>query len=250
MPKGGRLTIDTANVKLDRKITDGNLSVEPGDYVVITVSDNGSGMDAELRAHVFEPFFTTKGLGKGTGLGLSIVYGIVNQSGGHIAVDSEPGRGTTFRIYLPRLKEEERRVESKAPPIASRPSPAASLAETILVVEDEPMLADVTRSILETSGYNILVANGPDEAINLAKTYPGEIHLLLSDVILRDQLDGVQLAEQIKQVRPRVKVLFMSGYNDVLAGVSFDLDNQLLEKPFDSDQLRTKVRKTLLKDLE
>ena len=246
MPKGGRLVIGTANVRLDRAHTP---SVEPGNYVMIFVSDTGTGMDAETRSHVFEPFFTTKGLGKGTGLGLSIVYGIVMQSGGHISVDSEPGKGTTFRIYLPRLAEEQNRSAHTSPPISVPLAAGATLGEVILVVEDEPALADLTRSMLESSGYIVLLASGPEEALNMAKTYKGEIHLLLSDVILRSQLDGVQLAAKLKEVRPGVKILFMSGYNDVLAGVNVDHDTQLLEKPFSFDQLRAKVRKVLRKNL-
>lgn len=244
MPKGGQLVIATANVELESLYTLAHPSLNPGSYVMVSVSDTGVGMDAETRAHLFEPFFTTKGLGRGTGLGLSIVYGIVMQSGGHISVDSAPGDGTTFRIYFPRLRGEVEQSE-KNRLLDAPTSHGPASGETILVVEDESALADVTRSMLESRSYNVLLANSVEEALNIAETYRGEIQLVLTDVILRGNLDGVELAEKLKEIRPTLKVLLMSGYNEVLLDGNVANDHLLLQKPFTSDQLRALVWKAL-----
>lgn len=245
MPKGGQLVIATANVELDSLLAQVHPTLEPGSYVVVSVSDTGAGMDAETQAHLFEPFFTTKGLGKGTGLGLSIVYGIVMQSGGHISVDSDPGKGSTFRIYFPRLRGKNEQWEDRfvEGPAAHGPTSGG----TVLVVEDEPSLAEVTRSMLEGGGYSVLLANNVGEALNIARTHKGEIQLVLTDVILRDNIDGVELAAKLKEMRPTLKVLLMSGYNEILFDPAAK-DHLLLQKPFTSEELRALVWKAMSKE--
>jgi two-component system, cell cycle sensor histidine kinase and response regulator CckA len=252
MPDGGRLTVRTANVDLDaaaaaREWTD----ARPGPYVMLEVSDTGAGMDGETRSHLFEPFFTTKEQGKGTGLGLSTVYGTVKQSGGHISVESEVGRGSTFRVYLPRVATpvvaaEARRVEAPAPRPAAGDGLAAGRGETVLLVEDAQRVRAVVREILEMSGYAVLEAHHGAEALELSNRHAGPIHLLVTDVVM-PQMSGRELAQRLSTLRPDLKVLYMSGYTDdaivrhgVLAsGIAF------LSKPFTPDALALKVRELL-----
>ena len=241
MPKGGKLTIATANVFVDEAYTGRHIAVGPGHYVVLAVSDTGCGMDAATQARIFEPFFTTKEVGKGTGLGLSTVYGIVQQSGGNIWVYSEVDKGTTFKVYLPRVDQ----------PVAEPDAAAAETAlttgcETVLLVEDEEMVRHLTRKILQENGYQVLVAQHGREALHTAEQYQGTIHLMLSDVVM-PQMSGRELAEQLAQLRREMKVLYMSGYTDdaiVHHGV-LDEGMAFIEKPFSPAALTRKVREVL-----
>ncbi len=240
MPSGGRLTIETAPVELDEAYARMHPGATPGPYVMLAVSDTGCGMDAETQARVFEPFFTTKEKGKGTGLGLSTVYGIVKQSGGYITVYSEVGCGTTFKIYLPRITGEAPRAAKPA----AAPPPTGS--ETILLVEDEEAVRAFTRSVLESQGYTVLEARDGAEALRLAQDHPGEIHLLVTDVVMPG-LSGRALAERLAPARPTMNVLYLSGYTDnaiVHHGV-LDDDIAFLQKPFTRDALARKVRAIL-----
>ena len=241
MPKGGKLTIETSEVELDESYSTFHFDVPPGRYVVLAVSDTGTGMDAETLSHVFEPFFTTKEAGKGTGLGLSTVYGVVKQSGGHVTVYSEPGVGTTFKIYLPRVED--------APEMNRGSSAHAALAggtETVLVVEDDEAIRRLTCRALEAQGYTVLSAAGAREAIRLCEEHAGEIHLMLTDVVMPG-MSGRELARSAAALRPLVKVLFMSGYTDnviVHHGV-LDAGTAFLQKPFTPRSLAQKVREVL-----
>ena len=241
MPQGGSLTIETGNVELDEEYARQHAEAEPGSYVMLALSDNGVGMDAETQARIFEPFFTTKLKGEGTGFGLSTVYGIVKQSGGNINVYSEPAKGTTFKIYLPRV-EEPAGVEHQPEASPER----AGRGETVLVVEDEPGVRRLARTILERNGYVVLEGADGSEGIRVCEEHREEIHLLLTDVVLPDT-GGPALAERVTALCPRVKVLYMSGYtNNAIAhrgvlepGVVF------LPKPFTPEALLSKVREVL-----
>jgi two-component system cell cycle sensor histidine kinase/response regulator CckA len=240
MPSGGKLTIETANADLDHAYARRHAAVLPGPYVMLSVSDNGTGMTAETQSHIFEPFFTTKDQGKGTGLGLSTVYGIVKQSEGYIWVYSEPGWGTTFKIYLPRI------VDNADAPEPPRPIARPRGSETVLLVEDEDGVRDLTREILTMNGYTVIAARHGAEALDVCQRHAGQIELILTDVVM-PQMSGHELLERIRPLRPSLKVLYMSGYTDkavvrhgMLAG-----EIAFLQKPFTPDALARKVREVL-----
>jgi CheY-like chemotaxis protein len=240
MPQGGRLTLATARVDLDDAAARRFLDARPGPYVVLEVADTGCGMTDEVRAHLFEPFFTTKEVGRGTGLGLSTTYGIVRQSGGHIEVASAPGRGSTFKVYLPW-------VEAAAEEDGA-PSPAASPRglETVLLAEDEEMVRGLIRRALRQAGYTVLEAPNGAEALRLCEQHPGPIHLLVTDVVMPG-MSGRALAERAGQLRPALRVLYVSGYTDdavVRHGV-LQAAAAFLQKPFRLDDLLRKVREVL-----
>ncbi len=240
MPQGGRLTIETSNVDLDNGYTQYHLEVEAGPYVMFAVSDTGVGMDPDTRRRIFEPFFTTKSAGTGTGLGLSTVFGIVKQSGGHIYVYSEPGHGSTFKIYLPvAAGEAATRVEP-----TRVPAPVGT--ETLLLVEDDEAVRAVTRMALERSGYTVLEAGNGREAIALAARHAGRIELLISDVVM-PEVGGREVAEAITAVRPETKVLYLSGYTDdaVVRHGILRAEVAFLQKPFTPGALAKKVRQVL-----
>ena len=242
MPKGGKLAIETMNVELDESYARDYADVRPGSYVVLAVSDNGCGMDAETKAHAFEPFFTTKEVGKGTGLGLATVYGIIEQSGGHISVTSEPGEGATFKVYLPMVTDAP--LEEGATRQRSLGGPRG--AETILLVEDEQVVRELASRILLESGYTILEAASPGEAQRIFKQYAAPIHLLLSDVVM-PQMRGPELAESLRALRPELCILYMSGYTDqaIAQHELLDAETAFLQKPFTPTGLLKKVRKLL-----
>jgi two-component system cell cycle sensor histidine kinase/response regulator CckA len=280
MPQGGRLTITTSNVELDENDSRNHEGAPSGKYVMLAVSDTGSGMDTETQAHMFEPFFTTKAPGKGTGLGLATVYGVVKHSDGWIWVDSEAGCGTTFKVYLPRVEQarvdearvaeggvEECQVEERVekseqsrlapfgteqfqPP--SKTAPALATApkgtETVLVVEDQDGIRDIVRESLRRNGYKVLIAVDGNEALQMASAYPDPIHLLVTDLVMPN-IGGRELAQRLTPLRPRMKVLFMSGYSEhsALDGENEEMDPSatVLQKPFSLDALARNVRRVL-----
>jgi two-component system, cell cycle sensor histidine kinase and response regulator CckA len=241
MPKGGRLTVETFNVDLDSTYARDHVSVKPGSYVMLAVSDTGIGMNPETVAHIFEPFYTTKESGQGTGLGLSTVYGIVKQSGGYIWVYSEPGKGTTFKVYLPRVTAQ---VDSK-PEVMQLPA-AGKGSETILLVEDEEAVRELATRILSAKGYSVVAAKSTREAEDFSEKYTGQIHLLLTDIIMPGT-SGRELARRITERHPKTRVLYMSGYTDnVLAqGGVLEAGLSFLQKPFTPGALAQKVRDVL-----
>ena len=244
MPNGGKLTIETANSHLDEAYVHNNVEVSPGQYVVICVSDTGTGMDKETRAHAFEPFFTTKEVGKGTGLGLSQVYGFVKQSGGHVAIYSEPGEGTTVKIYLPRLLGAVAEEPKADEPVV----PEGSKAETVLVVEDDHDVRAYTVEVLRELGYRVLEAHDGPSALRLVERQDvGRIDLLFTDVVLPGGMNGEQVAARARAVLPGVKVLFTTGYarNAIVHHGRLDPGVRLLTKPFTYADLAVRVRDML-----
>jgi two-component system, cell cycle sensor histidine kinase and response regulator CckA len=238
MPGGGQLVIETATVDLDESYARTRVDVQAGRYVMLAVRDSGVGMDAATQAHLFEPFFTTKPPGKGTGLGLATVYGIVKQSGGHIAVDSHPGAGTTFRIYFPRATQTVVTPEAEA-----AASTSAGGSETILLVEDEDVVRSFICESLKTMGYNVIEARGGPEALVFCGRSAESVDLLLTDVVM-PKMNGPDLAARLVESRPGVRVLFMSGYSEELARYPI-AGGAFLQKPFTTDQLATKIREVL-----
>jgi two-component system cell cycle sensor histidine kinase/response regulator CckA len=244
MPEGGKLTIEVANWEMKQGGGE-PADVAPGHYVTLTVSDTGAGMSPEIQSRAFDPFFTTKDIGKGTGLGLSIVYGIVKESGGSILLNSERGEGTTFRIYLPRAKEEiiEQAAASRVPDESLRGS------ETIFLVEDQSELRHLTHRFLQGLGYKVLVAGLPGEAIQIAQQFTGKIDLLLTDVVMPG-INGRALAQQLRPLYPNIQVLYVSGFDDqTLEQDVLDTNDAFLGKPFFLRELAVKIRELFSKPI-
>ncbi len=241
MPDGGKLTIETSNVELDESYSRNHIAIRPGPFVMLAVTDNGIGMTSETQSRIFEPFFTTKEKGKGTGLGLSTIYGIVKQSGGNIWVYSELGKGTTFKIYLPRVEEAVTPVQTARPK-----SEVSEGSETILLVEDEEVIRKLVHSILQDHGYTVLEASQGSEALRISEQYQGPIHMMLTDVVM-PQMSVRMLTENLAKMRPEAKVLYVSGYTDdtiVHHGV-LDEGMNFIQKPFTVSALTKKVREVL-----
>jgi PAS domain S-box-containing protein len=240
MPGGGKLTLETANVELDEGYARMHIGAKPGSYVMLSVSDTGAGMSPEVRERIFEPFFTTKEKGKGTGLGLSTVYGIVKQSGGNVWVYSEPGKGTTFKIYLPRvdepLEEKEEKVIQEVP----------TGSETVLVVEDGEAVRKLTVRLLKKQGYKVLEAPDGGQAFILCEQYHEPIHLILSDVVMPG-INGRELVDRLQKIHPEARSLYMSGYTDNVIAHHGILEEgiEFIQKPFTLESLARKVRKVL-----
>jgi len=241
MPEGGQLTVETANVTFDGRYAREHQAVEPGRYIMLAVSDTGEGMTEETQARIFEPFYTTKEVGKGTGLGLSMVYGIVKQSGGYIWVYSEPGRGSTFKIYFPRVDEAAEPVGSE-----KQTRKVQRGTETILLVEDDEQLRQLSCSVLTHCGYEVLVASGPEQALAICRQSAKDIRLMVTDVVM-PRMNGRQLAEKVTKIHPEIKVLYISGYTNNVMGHYGVLDSGLwfLPKPFTLSALVAKVREVL-----
>jgi len=240
MPAGGTLTVDTSNITVDADTVAGGSKARPGQNIRLRVSDTGTGMPAEVIEHAFEPFYTTKEEGAGTGLGLATVYGIVTQVDGHVQIYSEPGTGTTFTITFPVT------TQAAVPETAEVPYQRARRGETVLVVEDEPALREVTKRIFTRNGYQVITAADGPEALDIARGYPGEIHLLVTDVVMPHML-GKEVAEKILEIKPEIEVLFMSGYaRPVLASQGQLAPGVILvEKPFSEADLMAKAGQVL-----
>ncbi len=240
MPEGGRITVETANVSLDESYARTHIGVQPGEFAMIAVSDTGDGMNAEVLRRIFEPFFTTKEQGKGVGLGLAMVYGMVKQTGGDIWVYSEPGRGTTLKLYFP----------IAADPVAASPSvtpqPMERGDETILFVEDDSSVRSVTVKMLKQLGYLVLAAGSGEEAVEMSSAHCGTIALLLTDVVMPN-MNGCRLADELAVTRPDMKVLYLSGYTENVAIQKGIVDGNapFLAKPFSRDALATTIRSVL-----
>jgi two-component system, cell cycle sensor histidine kinase and response regulator CckA len=241
MPEGGQLTIETSRQRLDDVYAQNRQSVTPGLYVLLAVSDNGLGMDKETCENIFEPFFSTKGA-HGTGLGLATVYGIVKQHGGNIWVYSEPKKGTTFKIYLPISPDHA----VQEPPVVETLSGSARGAETILVVEDDDQVRQLACTILENSGYQVLAAQGGSQALKMAEAHQGEIHLMLTDVIMPG-MNGKEVYAKARHIHPGLRVLFMSGYttNVIARHGILEQGIQFIQKPFSVSDLTTKIRQVM-----
>jgi CheY-like chemotaxis protein len=237
----GRITIETGNAVFDETYFTSHMDFIPGDYVMLAVSDNGCGMDSETLANIFEPFFTTKELYRGGGLGMATVYGIVKQNKGFINVYSEPGSGTVLKIYLPRYVDSEKLVSSKD--VEEKPKGGN---ETVLIVEDEVILLEMARTMLERLGYNVLAAVTPGEALRLARDYAGGINLLITDVVM-PEMNGHDLAGQMISLYPDIKCLFMSGYtaNAIAHHGVLSKEAPFIQKPFSRKDLAIKLREAL-----
>lgn len=235
MPDGGRLIVETANAGH----AEADSVQPPGPYVILAVTDTGCGMSPEVLAHLFEPFYTTRGVGQGTGLDLAAVYGAVKQCGGHVEVESQPGRGTTFRVYLPQAKE----LESERP--AQEPTAPRGCWETLLVVSDELPIRQYTQTVLQQAGYPVLGAAGADEALEVCRRHTGSVHLLITDIELTNESGG-DLAARLREARPEVRVLYMTGYGQDAVGLGLVPSGaDLLPKPFSPLALIHRVRETL-----
>ena len=237
MPDGGVLTITTANAELSSTHSRQRFAVRPGRYVMVSVADTGTGMDEETQAHIFEPFYTTKPVGKGTGLGLSVVYGIIKQSNGYIWLYSEPGRGSTFEIYLPRVDE----AEEKTPEDTGEKAAAAT--GTVLLGEDDHAVRELTNHVLKSAGYSVLVSKDVNDALRLCREHAGPIDVLLTDVVM-PEMNGFELAQLVRTLRPGIEIVVMTGY----AAGAFKNDEALdptlafIEKPFTPDVLLRAIR--------
>jgi CheY-like chemotaxis protein len=242
MPNGGRLTLETGNAHIDESYVLNHREVVPGQYVVISVTDTGAGMDAETVAQAFEPFFTTKPVGKGTGLGLSQVYGVVKQSGGHVKIYSEVGQGTTIKLYLPRLATEV--TDPSA--ISDQLSPEAALEETVLVLEDDDDVRSYSAEILRELGYRVLEAHDGAAALRVLDQHV-RVDILFTDVVLPGGMTGAQVAAHARTLRPKLKVLFTTGYarNAIIHHGRLDKGVQLITKPFSFNDLAAKIRDVL-----
>jgi two-component system, cell cycle sensor histidine kinase and response regulator CckA len=238
MPGGGRLVIECANHTVKRRVVDAHADVEPGEYVMIAVRDQGAGITDDVRPHLFEPFFTTKPAGRGTGLGLATCYGIVRQAGGHILVDSEPGRGAVFKVLLPRVAAV---VESA--PARTRSLPAGG-AETVLFVEDDAMVRRVAVRVLGDAGYRVIAAVDGMDGLRRSMEHNGTIDLVVTDVVMPG-LDGPELARRLRAARPDVKIVFTSGYADGALRLSEDAPVRFLPKPYVIESLLAYVRAAL-----
>jgi CheY-like chemotaxis protein len=242
MVDGGRLTIETANVTLDDNYgQQRHIAFTPGDYVMLAVTDTGTGMDEATKARLFEPFFTTKELGKGTGLGLATVYGIVKQSGGYVWVYSELGKGTAFKVYLPKV----RGVTDVAKPDHAA-KPLATGTETILLVEDSESLRELNREMLTSLGYDVLSAENGASAIQIAESHKSVIHLVLTDVVMPG-INGRELVDRLIGIRPDLKIMYMSGYTDdvILHRAILKPGIAFLQKPFSKEELAARIREVI-----
>ncbi len=241
MPLGGRITIETCNVEIDETYAKTHMGVKPGEFVMIAVSDTGHGMDSATRQHIFEPFFTTKQRGKGTGLGLATVYGMVKQSGGDIWVYSEPGQGTTFKLYFPRVAEPVSPGWSEE---VEHPQRVAG--ETVMLVEDEAQVRELEMRMLKQLGYTVLAASNGEEALDFSHAHPGEISLLVTDVVMPN-MSGKQVADAMRSRRPDIKILYLSGYTENTISHHGVLDSSVdfLTKPFSRETLSRKIREIL-----
>jgi PAS domain S-box-containing protein len=239
MPCGGRLVIETGSVAVDEVWASGHIGLAAGEYVLLTVSDNGCGMTPEVQAHLFEPFYTTKAPGKGTGLGLSIVYGIVQQQGGKVLVYSEPGKGTSFKLFFPKLQmagEPQHAAPARQGPRTGK--------ETILVVEDNQSVREYVRAALGQLGYTLLEAEDGAQALDLVRKYPGEISLLLTDVVM-PQMSGPEVVRGLRELRSGLKVLYMSGYTELSLEVDLGRGEAMIQKPFSPSAIAERVREVL-----
>lgn len=241
MPNGGKITIATSNVGLGDELRRQYSYIQPGRYVMLSMADTGHGMDRDTQSRIFEPFFTTKEKGKGTGLGLSTVYGIIKQSGGYIFAQSEPGRGTTFRIYLPRVDDAAEPVHTTQAALAS-----GGGSETVLLVEDEECVRQLVKETLQSKGYTVLEADHGESALSIARAYDARIHILITDIVMPG-MSGRDLAKSLLQARPTIKVLFLSGYTEdaILRESGHESGTAFLQKPFTLQTLARKVREVL-----